>query len=425
MVSLMLPEDYMLWSFDKHINYNYLPIELIPFVCGMTIYLKYFRHNAYTVFSTFYFLMSFIPANSSLSLSNYPLDFYCCINFYSLIMLFLIGKLSAKEGSIGKNLNVKNFIFENRKFLILFRVIMFLSLSFQIYRIYQYNGLNILSIFSSVMYDVRADYSEYFAQNTGTLYTYISILISAFTSWFLFIFVYYAFLSKSVIDIAFSIFTILALFSMQMMKSTLFAYVIVGFAIWATKMNKLNKLCVIFIKSIVLLFVCSIIEYYIFNDSIIFSMIIRRTFYVTNYMEHCHYNFFAHNEKLWFTQDFFGVQNIMATLFGRAYPTEAVSVISNAQFDGKLPAPNAGLFAEAYAQLGLGGFCLFAILQVLIIKRIYKSSMYYGDGVAFIILSKLYLLMLSVYVFASVYIVPLIIFVLITHYLKKHIISNA
>lgn len=423
-VSEMLPEDYMFWSFDKHINYNYVPVELLPFMCGMMIYLRFFKSNAYTVFSTIFFIMSFIPANSSLSLSNYPIDFYLCINIYSLLILYFVGKLSAKEGDVGKNINVKLFIFENKKFLAIFRVLMILSLSFQLYRIYQYNGLDIMSIFISSMYDVRAEYSEYFAENTGTLYTYLSIITSAFTSWFLFIFVYYSFLSKSLIDIIFSIFTVLALFSMQMMKSTLFAYVIVGFAIWATQKNKLNKLSIVLVKAIILVFVLSIVEYLIFDESIIFSLVIRRTFYVTNYMEYCHYDFFANHNNLWFTQDFFGVQNIMSKLFGRFYPTESVVVISNAKFEGLLPAPNSGLFAEAFAQLGYIGFCVFALLQVLVIKLMYNCSKYYGDGVAFIILVKLYLLMVSVYVFASVYIVPIIIFVLLTHSLKKYIKYN-
>ena len=145
---------------------------------------------------------------------------------------------------------------------------------------------------------------------------------------------------------------------------------------------------------------------------------------MTNYMEYCHYDFFANHDKLWFTQDFFGVQNIMSKLLGRFYPTESVVVISNAKFEGLLPAPNSGLFAEAFAQLGYVGFCLFAFLQVLVVKMMYKTAKYYGDGIAFIILSKLYLVMVSVYVFASVYIVPMIIFVLLTLVIKKYIRYN-
>lgn len=418
MIIQLLPRDYMLWSFRKNVNVNYVWLEMLPFSLGLFIYLKTFRHNAYCVFITILFMMAFIPANSGLCLSNDSMLFFIQNNIYIIILMTILGIYSIKEGNISDRGNQFMDILNDPKTQRFFRIMMIISLLFKLYQIYQYNGLNLASIFISVMYDVRANYAEYFANNTGTLYTYLTIILNTFSNWFLLIYLYISIINRKKFDFIFSIFVLVAIFSTEMMKSTLFIIVVIVYAAWATRNHILNKLSEVLISSMIIFFAISLLEYYFFNSKTIFSIVIRRMFYVPNYMEYCHYEFFSVHHKLWFTQDFFFVQNILSNMIGRFYPHEAVRLISEKSFDGLVPAPNAGLFAEGYAQLGIIGIIIFPFLHAGIVKYMNNLLKPYGNGISFIIMIKLYLSMAGVYIFASFYIVPLILFGIITRWLK-------
>lgn len=417
MVIKLLPTDYMLWSFRKNVNVDNIVYELFPFGAALFIYLRMYRRNAISAFSTMLFMVAFIPANSGLTLSNDPLDFYLQINVYLILLLYMLGLYSIREGNQDYQGQQNSILFKNKQKK-KFRFIVIVALLVEIYQVYQYNGLNILSILSSVMYDVRADYAESFAENTGSLFTYLAIILRAFTNWLLLIFLYYSIIKKNVLDVCFSIFVVLAIFSMQMMKSTLFVLVVVLYAAWATSKNKLNNISEVLIISIFIFFVFAFVEYSLCETDIIFDVVIRRLFYVTDYMEYCHYDFFSTHHKLWFTQDFFGLQNIFSQIFGRFYTKASVGVISDNCFEGLLQAPNSGLFAEGYAQLGYLGTIIFPFIHAKLIYWVYTISSNYGRGAAFIIMVKLCLSMLSIYIFASAYFVPLLIFAFITYVLK-------
>ena len=178
------------------------------------------------------------------------------------------------------------------------------------------------------------------------------------------------------------------------------------------------------ITSIFIFFVLAFVEYSLCETDVIFNVVIRRLFYVTDYMEYCHYEFFSTHHKLWFTQDFFGVQNVFSHIFGRFYTRESVGVISDNCFEGLLPAPNSGLFAEGYAQLGYLGTIIFPFIHAKLIYWVYTVSSNYGHGAAFIIMVKLCLSMLSIYIFASAYFIPLLIFASVTYILKTKKIKN-
>lgn len=113
-----------------------------------------------------------------------------------------MGRYSVREGNLDYQGQQNNILFKNKQKK-KFRYIIIIALLVEIYQIYQYNGLNILSIFSSVMYDVRADYAESFAEKTGSLFTYLTIILRAFTNWLLLIFLYYSIIKKNVVDVFF------------------------------------------------------------------------------------------------------------------------------------------------------------------------------------------------------------------------------
>ena len=71
-VTLLLPSEWLLWDFDKNINWGFLIVELIPFIVASCVYCyRYSADSSYTFISTILFVMAFIPANSTLSLCGY------------------------------------------------------------------------------------------------------------------------------------------------------------------------------------------------------------------------------------------------------------------------------------------------------------------------------------------------------------------
>lgn len=125
------------------------------------------------------------------------------------------------------------------------------------------------------------------------------------------------------------------------------------------------------------------------------------------------------NAHLHFTMRLWG------KIIGRAYPTSAVTVISNNCFNGLIPSPNNGLFTEAYTQLGIMGIFIFPIIHGFIVKKMKNAASLYGSGVELIILTKLFLTMTSNMMLASTRMVGLIIFIGGTWFLKNiYITSN-
>ena len=71
-IALMLPDKYLIWSFDKKVDLTLILIELIPFTICLFLYLKLYEGHVFiSFFSTIVFMMTFIPSNSVLSLSRY------------------------------------------------------------------------------------------------------------------------------------------------------------------------------------------------------------------------------------------------------------------------------------------------------------------------------------------------------------------
>ena len=419
-----LPEDYMLWTFHKDVHFEKVPFELFFFFVALFTYLKLYKRNFFGIFMTLVFVISFVPANSGLSLSNDSYDFYILNNLYAYFLIMVTGLLCVRYKQTGeiKGFDINN-VFSRKKNLNTFRVFLLLFVGIVLYRVYLINGLDIGKIFVSQMYDVRAEYAETYSSQTNTMFSYLSIIIGSFSSWFVPIYLYISIRRKMTIDIIVGLFVLLALFSVSMQKSTLFILVVVVYVAWASKKQWLSSFAEHFIYAIAALFIISFIEYSLYGESIIFSMVIRRIFYVPNYMINIHYEFFSDHPKLGFTQDCFFVQNILQRIVPREYAFESVKVISENCFDGLLPAPNAGLFAEAFAQLGIIGLFVFPFIHIGIVRYVVKYTSWYGMGISIIILVKLYLSMMSVYILASAYSVGILIFIFTSIFIKKVIVK--
>lgn len=422
-VALLLPDTNMLWSFDKEVVYSNFSFELIPFLSGLYIFYKsYYKNNPYTYCLTLFFIIFFIPINSGLVLSNNRIDYYLLVNIFALLLMYLIKRMavfSHYSQTEVEDVNDEFFDFFSRiKLVWTIRIVMIFVCVFTLLYVYNYNHFN-FSILFDEMYSVRADYAQYAEDIQGTSASYISLIITKTSSWLLPIYLYYSLMGKKVFDTLICIFTFIANFSVEMQKVSLFIIAVVVFIVIIQKRGKLSLASKYLIFGFVFLYSMSIIEYYINGESIVFSNFLRRITYVPSYLSNIYYCFFVDNSKIWLTQDAFIIQWFTRYIIHRPYSGSTVSVISDNVFSGKLPSPNTGIFAEAYAQMGIIGVIVFPFINSLVIKYVKKSSEIFGIGAPFIVLSKVCFTFINNFTLATSTIIGLLFYVLISNIVKK------
>ncbi len=128
---------------------------------------------------------------------------------------------------------------------------------------------------------------------------------------------------------------------------------------------------------------------------------------------------------MWFTQDVFFVQNILSRFFERPYPTNSTGVIRAYFFDGLIPSPNTGMFAEAYGQMGILGVVVFPLIIGLIVKALRKGTDWYGDGAVIIIMTRLCLHCISVSILPSSAFIGFLLLLFVTFLLKSYYHSKS
>ncbi|MGE9963657.1 hypothetical protein ACQRAW_02170 [Fusicatenibacter saccharivorans] len=419
-IVLMLPETYAIWDFEKNIVLWNLVYEIIPFLVGLIILLCSINDNSVlSTASIGFFILYFIPANSGMCLSNNDPGYYYLHNIFCILCLWLFGRniKNEKRNCHNDNFNIE-LVFENRKQIGIIRAWMIVFCFLCIIYVYLCNGLN-FNIFFSEMYTVRADFADSVAQNTGTIFAYLVLIIRGTSGLFLTIYLYIAIIAKKPLDILICLFSFIALFTVSMEKSTLMLILMVVFFAYLEISGRTNKLCRSLVFAILALFVLPIIEYYIRGESLVFTMLIRRVFYIPQYMMHIHYDFFKTAEKFWFRQDAFLIQNILQLLFNKPYPYDATAIISQNCFNGLIPAPNSGGFAEAYSQMGALGTFVFPFIYSKLFVIMSKWASWYGEGAGRIIMLKLILSLISVHFLASSSLVGFVLFIGITYVIRN------
>lgn len=420
-IALMLPDKYLIWSFDKKVDLALILIELIPFTICLFLYLKLYEGHVFiSFFSTIVFMMTFIPSNSVLSLSRYNLKYYVLTQVYYILFFEGLLFLGNKKLRFNKGKNNAEALCHNKQFQNSIHVGMIVICMILITYVYMYNRLDFGVLFgANNMYEVRAKYAEYIAKNTGRAASYLYIIISNLYSWFMPIFFYYALVWRKKFDIALCLFTYTAYFTMTMQKGILMMIPVIFIIVFLQQHMGYKKLLRVSVKAFIGMFIVALIEYLIRGKSLIFELIIRREFYIPSYMCEKYYSFFSVNPKEWFTHDAFILQNITQKLLGNYYSSGATTVISQQCFGGILPSPNTGFFAEAYTQCGEIGILIFPIIVCFIIGIIEKIANWYGKGVVLVVLVKLYLAMNSTFLLTSLSIIGIIQFIGITWFIKK------
>ena len=423
-VQLLLSERYLLWSFNKEINWQNIIFELVFFVIGALIYIVHFDgKSSYCFFLTLLFVLYYIPTNSTMVLSNVSWNYYLMTNVFALLFMYAMGRMMSHEQKKKRNVNIvdesedAHSIIDEPAFWWAVRLVMIFVCIVTIIYVYSYNGLNLSIIFSS-MYSTRAEYARYAEGITGSLLSYITLIATRLATWFLPLYLFFSLTKRKIIDVVFCVFTFVAQYTVEMQKSTLMIIGVVILIAIIEKKKEFRKSSLTMLYVFVGMFASIFVEYFITKQSLIFNVFVRRVFYIPAYMTQSYYEFFKSNPKLLFTQDCFFVQNILQRIMGRAYSSSAVSVISKNCFNGELASPNTGLFAEAFAQIGVVGIAVFPIIYCYITRFMKSVASFYGKGATYVVMLRLVLTLVSVFALTSSTFIGVILFGIMTYVAK-------
>lgn len=416
---LLLPEDWTNFDFDRDIQLHYLFIELLVLVPLIIVYIKYLNPGHSISFAlTILFCMYVIPSNSCLVLSNYSIVYYLSMNTYNYFILLFSGKIISKLKTSEKLFD-SGRIDTNRKLQAVLRFLTIFTCFGIIAYVYFFNGsISFNGIFSNDIYEQRAVVAEFYLENTDGIIAYIMLFWKSFYSSMLLIGFYLSLKNKRYFDIALCLFTYLVLFSFESQKSILFKPIIAIFVYYLFSRQKLYKTELLFLYGYCILCCVSLIEYFINNNSLIYTVVLRRMTYMPQYLSHAYYEFFDINDKLWFTRDFFQLEKVVRLFVPSSYDHGAVTIIAKNCFPG-IPSPNTGLFAEAFSQLGYIGVIIMPWILSAIIKLYYKYSLIFGSGASAVLLSSFALSLINIQVLAPRGILIVIIFIVISIWIKR------
>ena len=411
---LMLPEYWSLFPFDRNINLSFVIIEFVFFFIGLRIFLSFYKQgNPISFLSTILICLYFIPNNSCMTLSGYDFVYYLLVNSFCFILFFLLGLLSKH---IEKKKYISNSLFENSATLRnTFRFITILTCFLTIGYVYLIGGgINISKIVQEDTYDVRAQLADFYMKNTDGLLAYIMLIWTAFYTIVLILGLYLALVYKHYLDVIFILFTYLALYTLSMEKSLLMKPIIAIFVSIIARKRKLIYSNETFTLGYVGLMIISWVEYLFREESVIYTVLIRRVAYMPAYLTHVFYDFFDTHEKYWFTRDFFQLEKLVRTVYPGHYTSTIVQTISEEIYDGGIPSPNNGMFAEAYAQAGVWGIFIIPPLICIAFKYLYKCTKNFGVGASMVVLAQFALSLISVQLLSPRNVVQILIFIILT-----------
>lgn len=418
---LMLPETWISYDFDRNIDLSKIFYELLFLFLTIIPYCYYFRKDhSLTFISTLLFCLYIIPSNCTMTLSGYDFIYYFSLNLFNILLLYFLGKEANKSNSYisySRN-NQFNFINSPRlqKNIRIFSI--FTCIGVILYVYFFRGSLSLSGIFNDDIYDRRAIVADLYLQNTDGLIAYLMTFWSAFYSSMLIIGLYISLRNNRKIDVLLCLFTYLVLFSFNTQKTVLFKPIIAIFIYYIVKTNRIKNANMLFLLGYSSLLIFSFVEYYLKQESIVYSVIIRRIDYMPQYLSHAYYEFFSNNNKIWLTRDFFQLEKIVRFFYQGSYDHGAVAIISNNCFPG-VPSPNTGLFAEAYAQLGYWGIFIFPPIIAKLLSLLNKNSQFYGVGAAHVLMASLLISIINIQILATRGILIFVVFILITWVLKK------
>lgn len=378
------------FSWTKEL-FSFLPFTLMGF------YFSCFSKKGSTFRSValnVLFLIYYIPLNSSFAVHNESWMYCLLSNVYCFLLLFftlnidkidkricslgIIKKLSGKKAAAQEKM-CGNVLMKSRggydnTMLMAFLIIS--AFSVIIFKFY-YNGFHFsFSIFSDSIYDRRGDYSAYMMKIAGSVLAYLITVVVNFASYSLPALLYFGLKRKNIFEIVLAVVAFFCMFSVSSGKSTLLYIAVAVFVFLYDRFLNMKKFNEVFGLLLLAALIGCVLIYLIFKSSKIYGLVFRREMFIPAWMNSLYYDFFSRNPKVYWSQSTFFFQNILHA----GYSAAPVELINNAFFNGEVPSPNTGLFADAYLNFGVAGVLIYPVLLSAVIHYSGKIFRKIGKG---------------------------------------------
>lgn len=294
------------------------------------------------------FIFNFIPLSSYYFLTNnYRMYMYDIFLAYMILALLIhILKFKAKKNKIRNEIKLN--------YILLILIIFFIA-----YSLKNISKINLEVFILKNIYEIRDNLN---------LNGIIGYLVPWFGNIIIPAFILKNFLEKNKIYCLNGIFFQMLFFSMFPFKTFLFLpfFMIISCLLWKRKNFNLN-----FLNFLNLTVIISMFFYYLFNNLIFLSLIVRRVFFVPAQINFIYYDYIQQGGKKLF---YSGGQ--IGKLLNLKYPYEVdfSYYIGKTYFFNVEIGANTGLFADAYINLGFLGIVIITIFLVIFLLFIDKIS---------------------------------------------------
>lgn len=305
------------------------------------------------------FILYYIPLNTAFSLNNTKWTFFVLSNFFFVLIILVAGALSKYTETKWYRILTENKLAQPHyvnRFVSLF---CFIGCSiFIVHKIF-YNGLNFsLSIAGDIVYSNRASYQDYLSEISGTLFSYLLAIVRNLITYIVPFYLLTSLLRKKPLSVAMCILCALSMYAVSSEKSKLLMPAVVLALYVLYRLDLLRNFDRIFSCGIILLMAMCLLERVLLQSDKLFMLLIRREMYIPSWLNTLYYDFFSQNEKIMWTQNTFVLQNI----FDPVYDVSPLDLINSTYFQGLIPSPNTGMFAEAYMHFGVLGLLIYPLL---------------------------------------------------------------
>lgn len=347
-------------------------ISLLVFLFVTVVYLnnRYTKHLAGLLGNLLY-IIYYIPINASYSLNNTTTCYFILSNMFFIMLLITISKVDRINKRIEKESEpIWTQLYGGKILRVLEVFCLVICILFIMYKI-TYNGLKFNLSFDDV-YDRREVRSIYLIQYSRTIVGYAIALLSSLVDFVNPLYLYISLERKRIMSSLIAFISILSQFSVSSNKGSVLIVIVVLYVLWCEKKNKTFNIAKNVRSGVLILFLMCEIEFLLTGFSNMYSFFVRRILYIPSWLNYLYFDFFSVNKKILFSDSTF----LLQMFIDKKYQYTPIQLISKTYFNGAMPSPNTGLFAEAYMQLGVIGLFLFQIIYfyfLLNAQKIYKK----------------------------------------------------
>ena len=308
------------------------------------------------------FLLYFLPLNAAFALNNMDMPFFFLTNIYAALILggsFLLSQFVARR-TLRPLLKKEKAPITDNVYVRLFCAIM--CLLFVVHK-FMYNGWQFtLSTYYADVYANRAAYDDYLQAIGGTWWGYVLSIVRNLATAVAPFYLLISLVHRRPIGLALATLTTLSMFAVSSGKSSLLMWVLVVALFAVYKTGLLQHMERLLDVGVALLLVWCLVEALVLPSTPIYTVLVRRQMYMPAWLDTIYYRFFSGHTKVFWTQDTFLLKNLLSSV--ATYKISPLYVISQQCFNGAVPSPNTGMFAEAYMHFGMAGALIYPPLLI-------------------------------------------------------------